>query len=390
MKQKVVFFYADTFYGSTGYSKVVRELSLRLARNPEYQVIVQELVTCSTPRQVGNVTILGAFGQRGSQPFITGIANHMALFRPDFFIPICDPFLLTKDGIDKINMGNCKMIPYVMMDGIGVPDTSEQVLNKSEKIITAAIHSLEQYKAEGYETYLMHHGVDFNMFKPADKRQQELLKIKRGYSPRDKIFLMVGRNSLRKNPQALIEAIAIFNKNNPDNTAKFYIHTTEQTKEGWDLHLAVKRMERDHNVSMSNLKFSEDHQLGQGITDGDIVNLYQMSDFLVSSANGEGFGLPIIEAIACKKVVIHPNNSVAPELIGDRGLLCETEGTLYAGYGVKQPIVKVSSLAEKIEEAYKMKSSDYKDLAEKGYQWVKENCDWDKITKEFIDIIEDN
>jgi len=65
-----------------------------------------------------------------------------------------------------------------------------------------------------------------------------------------------------------------------------------------------------------------------GLEDEEIAKLYSAVDVLMECSLGEGFGRPVIEAMACGCPVIASDNTALTELVKDRGWLVEC-GTLY-------------------------------------------------------------
>ncbi|MBA3608720.1 MAG: glycosyltransferase family 4 protein [Chthoniobacterales bacterium] len=57
------------------------------------------------------------------------------------------------------------------------------------------------------------------------------------------------------------------------------------------------------------------------VPDANLVILYNLATMLVLPSLGEGFGLPIIEAMACGLPVAASNRNSLPEIIGEAGLL---------------------------------------------------------------------
>ena len=57
------------------------------------------------------------------------------------------------------------------------------------------------------------------------------------------------------------------------------------------------------------------------VPDADLRNLYSAADTLVLPSLYEGFGLPVLEAMACGTPVIASNAGALPEVVGDAGLL---------------------------------------------------------------------
>ena len=386
-KKKIkVMFYADTFTSTSGYSKVGRELALRLAKMEDFDIYFQELVTQEPARNFNGVKILPSFATRGTKEFLNVLVHHLRIFSPQIFFPISDTFLLKRDGIDKLEMKNIKLIPYIMIDSEGLPDYSEDILKYASKIYSGSKHGADTMINSGFNAEVLFHGVDPTHYKPIKK---DLMKLKRkdnSYPEDKKIFLFVGRNFLRKRPQRLLEAIAIYNTKNPDNDAHFIFHSSGAEIHEWNLPLFVKRLKKQYNCKMNNVEFTEKHNLGTGIDEVDLVSLYQLSDFYISASSGEGFGLPIVEAMACKKVVIAPDNTTHSVFLDDgRGILVKNEGYSYTGYGTKQKLPDTKALAESIEKAMNMNLQEYDKMSNAGMAWTKENCNWDTIAKQLAD-----
>jgi glycosyltransferase involved in cell wall biosynthesis len=63
-------------------------------------------------------------------------------------------------------------------------------------------------------------------------------------------------------------------------------------------------------------------RLGQ-VTHAELVDLYSAAVCFVFPSRGEGFGLPLLEAMACGCPVVAYRNSSIPEVVGDAGQLVE-------------------------------------------------------------------
>jgi glycosyltransferase involved in cell wall biosynthesis len=59
------------------------------------------------------------------------------------------------------------------------------------------------------------------------------------------------------------------------------------------------------------------------LSDSEILSLYEEADVFVYPSLYEGFGLPVLEAMACGCPVIASNVSSLPEVVGEAGLLVD-------------------------------------------------------------------
>lgn len=60
------------------------------------------------------------------------------------------------------------------------------------------------------------------------------------------------------------------------------------------------------------------------VPDDLLADLYRCASVLVFPSQAEGFGIPLVEAMACGTPVVAFNNSAVPEVLGDAGVLCDT------------------------------------------------------------------
>ena len=155
-------------------------------------------------------------------------------------------------------------------------------------------------------------------FQPLDVRQSGAAILKRyGLPDRVPLVLYVGGISPHKNLERLLRA-------------------TELVREPWHLVL-VGDYSNDSFFSSykevlelsRNLDMTERVTFTGYVPDTDLVALYNLATMLVLPSLSEGFGLPVIEAMACGLPVAASNRGSLPEVIGEAGLLfdpCSDEG----------------------------------------------------------------
>jgi glycosyltransferase involved in cell wall biosynthesis len=127
----------------------------------------------------------------------------------------------------------------------------------------------------------------------------------------------------------------------------------ELNKLGYDLSLVLsgnfKNNYNELTEVIQGLQFQEKLLFAGELSDEDIKCLYQNAFAFVFPSLYEGFGLPVLEAMACGTPVISSNKSCMPEIIGDSGILIEPTAkdiTHSVIELIKQPSLR-SSLIEK-------------------------------------------
>lgn len=378
-----IMIYADTYNGTSGYSKVGRELAQRLTKLG-HKVLFQEIVTFGSVQTVDGIVRLPVYGNRGTEPFLSGIMNHINTFKPDVFMPISDPFLMKRDKIDLIDFGNIRVIPYFMLDSNSFPDNSREFCDKAEFILTASQHAVDIFKSEGYDARLLYHGVNFNEFQPLTSKERKKFKELNGIDQNKKVFLTVGRNQPRKRHLRLIEAIAKFNscyKDKKDDVV-FLIHASETNSEVWNLPKVMERLSIKYNVDMDNIIFTKDHRLGEGLNTNDFIKMWNCADYYITASSGEGFGLPIAEAMASKKLVLAPDNTTHTEFLSNgRGVLIDNDGFSYVGFGLRNELVSINGMAATIKCVLEEDSDNIAGMINGAYGFAKNNFNWDEITQ---------
>jgi len=105
--------------------------------------------------------------------------------------------------------------------------------------------------------------------------------------------------------------------------------------------------------------------------EGTTVKYLKNSYVYLSSSLNEGFGLSILEAMACGKPVIAMNSGGHNEVVGDSGILCASD---------------ISSWIEECKDLIS-NTSRYDELAERGKARAKE-YNWERTTDNILSILE--
>lgn len=259
-----------------------------------------------------------------------------------------------------------------------------QGLNHIDTIIPYTYFAKEQLKNAGIETVEpMYHGVDTSVFYPMSRQQRKELKTKLfGIDSKRKVVSVVARNQFRKDIASSIEAFAFAKEVNPE--LFLYLHC-RIFDVGGDLrrYLDMHGLEEGKDYAHAGMLDTQ-----RGVPVERLNEIYNATDILLSSAWGEGFGLPYLEAMATKTAIVAPDNSVESELLPVDYLVPSPEkfyvssgqdGMPYARY---RPRIK--NTTARIEEAL---TYDLSDIKNKCYNEAKDRFDWKKETQKLINIL---
>ena len=175
-------------------------------------------------------------------------------------------------------------------------------LKKASKIITVSQNTkndiLKMFKVNPDKIEVIHNGVGDEFIKK-DKNETEYLYKKYNIPMNKKILMYVGNLKPHKNLERLLEA-----------------YSKVENKENTCLLLVGKAFENYNILENKEKELKIDEQvIHTGIvTQEELIDLYNLTDLFIFPSLYEGFGLPVLEALACGTPVICSNSSSLPEI----------------------------------------------------------------------------
>lgn len=195
-----------------------------------------------------------------------------------------------------------------------------------------------------------------DIFKPT-KSNCELLK----YGIQSPYILSVGTIEPRKNLTTLLKAFTIFKLKNPSKMQLVIVGS-----KGWKSKSFYKEFKHH--------PFKNDIKLVGFVNRNDLPILYTCSLTFIYSSLYEGFGLPVLEAMACGSPCIISNTSSLPEVGGEAALYFNPE--------------RADELSEKLKLIYDNKALRTL-LTEKSIKQAS-RFSWQQYAKVFIQKLESN
>jgi len=250
---------------------------------------------------------------------------------------------------------------------------------------------------------VIYHGTDTTAFHPIPEKEK--MEFKKMYFQRARIepettyiVGVVARNQMRKDIPRAMRIFKEFQKRRPDSM--LYIHAKEQ-----DVWGSLSEYARNFNLELGkDWIFPGNFSENQGYPIDVLNKIYNVMDVQISASNGEGWGLPITEAMSAKVLNIAPNITSIPELFNTQGNnyedVTQLETAEIRGIPVKagsnssewttfgpvdyervRPLTNVDDAVKKLIWAYDNKEKAQK-IVDRAYEWV-QKYSWTNIAKEW-------
>jgi glycosyltransferase involved in cell wall biosynthesis len=192
----------------------------------------------------------------------------------------------------------------------------DAALARASRVIVVSEQSrqdlLTTYRVEPERVSVVPLGVDTDLFRPAPPEAVEA--VRRRYGIEGPFLVSLGAIEPRKNLPATIRAFASL----PEDLRPVLVlvgSASPWNREGWDLvRSALDELPTPVRQSIVLTGY---------VSEGEKVALLSGAEALVFPSLYEGFGLPVIEAMACGTPVLTSNISALPGTAGDAALLVD-------------------------------------------------------------------
>jgi glycosyltransferase involved in cell wall biosynthesis len=241
----------------------------------------------------------------------------------------------------------------IFMDPISKSDTLYQqfgnyyrrhlvpvITPKSEAVITVSNYEkariLDRIRVDEKKIRVIYNGIDDKRFHIHHDAQQ-ISKVKERYELPSEFILFIGNTAARKNALKVIEAYALYASKSehpipivtPGLTEKFIAD---------HLHTLSQRNKIKHFVTPGYVR------------DEDLATLYGLSALFLYPSLSEGFGMPLVEAMACGTPVITSNISCLPEVAGNAACLVDPSNARQISDAIVSLLSNESLRQQKIQE----------------------------------------
>lgn len=247
---------------------------------------------------------------RNLQPDIVHVSSLFEGVDDDVVTSVCDPHLAQRTSVTLHDL-----IPLIQADHyLADPRTRAWYYRKLQSLKNAElILSVSEYsRQEGIDvlgldpekTFTVPNAVE-DSFRILDLSPQQRQQWQQQFRISKNYILYIGGVEYRKNVDRLIAA---------------YAQLAPELRQQYQLVIAGKLRDYQHEHMLKVMKqqglSSQDMVLTGAVDDEELVALYNMASLFVFPSLYEGFGLPVLEAMACGAPTIVADNSSLPEVVG--------------------------------------------------------------------------
>jgi len=228
------------------------------------------------------------------------ITSHML----GHFVPHLSPCVITVHDLLQFKYPDKLPNPVVSLLYNRLLRRSVRLTKGADKIICVSNWTrqqvINQFGVDSTKVVAIHNGVNHQVFKPGERMKARHLS---GLPENKRIILHVGSETKRKNIPVLLKALALLVSWGEDVVL---IRIGEKTE---PVHRLIKSLHLVDRV------FHYNH-----IPEDRLPLYYQGADILMMPSLDEGFGFPLVEAMACGTPVITSDHGPMLEIVADAGL----------------------------------------------------------------------
>lgn len=389
----------------TGFGRATHGLWDRLVTNHGHEVSI--LATnyrgdhFSTPCRLYVPTMLDPKDLYGRSRFLEMLGK----VEPDVVTMLGDPFVLLNHLFQnkrydptQILLRYRPIVTYQPRDGINGPKTWDKLREipgpKGEPFTVSRQVAMTKFgQAQMPDSDLVYHGVDSSIFYPVSRERPITLangtqiKSKReakaafGYPEDAFLVLRVDSNNARKDYASSWKALVPVMKQHSDIIVHFHCSGND-----WSGGVQMPALWTRDMETAPRFHLADEFDTFENWPIEHLVMLYNAADVFLSTSQGEGFGLTLLEAAACGLPIIAQNVSAMPEVVGPGGILIEGGFQITAPGGQDMFAANIPAFTEAIEYLY-LNEGFRKRYGRAAAKHARETFNWDVEAAKLNDII---
>lgn len=363
----------------SGYGRISTEINRRLAKRG-YHIMAASLgydglLPAMYESEPLPYHVASLQGKQNWPDLVYSIAG---AYQPDIICVTQDaPYAqIVKSGpYDWSRIGFMVITP---VDGAPIFPAWVEVGKKSDALMTISQFGVDTWRKAGVNAGLVRPGVNLNTFFPlsADKRTE--IRSQLGIEADAFVLGVAAQNQGRKSIPQMMKAFFDFAADKP--TARLLLDMDAQSPAGWDLSALCEQFGWDK----SKIIFRAD-AVAKGVTG--LNERYNILDAHAVLAFREGWGLPLVEAMACGVVSIAQDWCSGTEIVGGgKGVLIDNLDYFMPSTwgGALDKLPNTDTMTRKLQWLHE-NPDEKRAMAKRGMEWAREQT-WDKA----VDVVQAN
>lgn len=279
-------------------------------------------------------------------------------------------------------------VPFVGWLAVDAQNQDGSPLDALDHVAVWTSFAAEELKRGGYsgEPSVVPLGVDHDLFYPRDRAQSRRVVCPPDLPADAFVVGAVGRNQPRKRLDLTVRYFARFVHDYRATDAYLYLHVAPTNDRECD----VERLCKYYDVPKGRVVVARP-SIGFGAPEETMPLVYSALDVLVTTTQGEGWGLPVLEAMACGTPCVVPDWSALGEWPGDAvvkipcssvALNAPLNGRAYTVGGVPDEEDFVCALRDLYRDSQRRSM-----LSERGIARASD-LSWRRTGREFREVLE--
>ena len=268
----------------------------------------------------------------------------------------------------KYPAGNSVVFYWLPWEGSTLPEGDSNDYFKrveSKRIVHLSEYARKLWATSTSPSEVIPHGVDPAHFSILDSDSSKISKELRSkwtvrlnvhLSADDILILSVDRNIWHKRWDATFDFVRKL-QDKTEKRVKLLAHCRRVEKSPRPIHgYSLPKLESAYGLQKGTVIYTNFDWM-RGLTREEVAELYKMSDLRISTSQGEGFGIPTVEAAMCGCLQVVNDTTTMPELF-PADSICRVppamseckEGVLYQVPNVNEMVTRASHILFQLNE----------------------------------------
>jgi glycosyltransferase involved in cell wall biosynthesis len=269
---------------------------------------------------------------------------------------------------------------------VGLSGTAADVDWGSVEVVTPSHWSRQGFIDSGVDERRIHviaHGVSADYCRAGTPEEKRTVRRTIGIAEDAFVFLSIGAMTWNKGIGSLAAAFAAHWRRDP---RAILLLKGGDSLYGNRLNGALTEALRLRPGCLDESILQSVRYIGDNLSRADLAMLYRASDVYVSPYRGEGFNLPVLEAMACGVPVIVTRGGSTDDFCPDR--LClrvesQRRASDQGGYFLEPDIDSLIACMQSVAQDASFRQR----VAIEGPRWVAERYTWSKVTQSLGDLL---